>query len=44
VASARQQVDVNKAELAKIHTMLDYTRVTAPFAGVITSASRIRAP
>jgi RND family efflux transporter MFP subunit len=36
VASAGQQVDVNKAELAKIHTMLDYTRVTAPFAGVIT--------
>jgi RND family efflux transporter MFP subunit len=36
VASATQQVDVNKAELAKIHTMLDYTRVIAPFTGVIT--------
>jgi RND family efflux transporter MFP subunit len=31
-----QQVHVNSAELAKINTMLDYTRVTAPFAGVVT--------
>jgi RND family efflux transporter MFP subunit len=29
-------VDVNKAELSKIRTMMEYTRVTAPFAGVIT--------
>jgi RND family efflux transporter MFP subunit len=29
-------VDVNKAELSKIKTMMEYTRVTAPFAGVIT--------
>jgi RND family efflux transporter MFP subunit len=36
VASAQQQVDVNKAELAKIHTLMDYTRVTAPFTGVVT--------
>jgi RND family efflux transporter MFP subunit len=35
-AAALQQVDVNKAELAKVNTMHDYTRVTAPFAGVIT--------
>jgi RND family efflux transporter MFP subunit len=35
-AAALQQVDVNKAELAKVNTMYDYTRVTAPFAGVIT--------
>jgi RND family efflux transporter MFP subunit len=34
--AALQQVDVNKAELAKVNTMHDYTRVTAPFAGVIT--------
>ena len=36
VAASRQQVDVYKAELAKMRTMLEYTRVTAPFAGVIT--------
>jgi RND family efflux transporter MFP subunit len=36
VASAQQQVDVNKADVAKIHTLMDYTRVTAPFAGVVT--------
>ena len=35
-SAALQQVDVNKAELAKVNTMHDYTRVTAPFAGVIT--------
>ncbi len=34
--AAMQQVDVNKAEVAKVNTMHDYTRVTAPFAGVIT--------
>jgi RND family efflux transporter MFP subunit len=36
VASALQQVDVNKADVAKIHTLMAYTRVTAPFAGVVT--------
>ena len=36
LAAARQEVDVHKAELAKMRTMLEYTRVTAPFAGVIT--------
>jgi RND family efflux transporter MFP subunit len=36
VSAALQQVDVNKAELQKQLTMQDYTRVTAPFTGVIT--------
>jgi RND family efflux transporter MFP subunit len=36
VAAALQQVDVNKAELQKQLTLQDYTRVTAPFTGVIT--------
>jgi RND family efflux transporter MFP subunit len=35
-AAAKQQVDVNNAELSKIKTMIEYTKVTAPFAGVIT--------
>jgi RND family efflux transporter MFP subunit len=35
-AAALQQVDVNKAELAKVNTLHDYTRVTAPFSGVVT--------
>jgi RND family efflux transporter MFP subunit len=36
VAAAQQQVDVNKADVARVHTMISYTRVTAPFAGVVT--------
>lgn len=36
LAAAQEQVHVNNAELQKIKTLLDYTRVTAPFAGVIT--------
>ncbi len=36
LATTLQQVDVNKAELARVNTMHDYTRVTAPFTGVIT--------
>jgi len=36
LAAASQQVAVNKAEKEKVRTLLDYTRVTAPFAGVIT--------
>jgi RND family efflux transporter MFP subunit len=36
LAAAQQQVHVSDAELARVNTMLDYTRVTAPFAGVIT--------
>jgi RND family efflux transporter MFP subunit len=34
--AAEEQVGVAEAEQAKIKTMFDYTRVTAPFTGVIT--------
>jgi RND family efflux transporter MFP subunit len=36
LAAANEQVRVNQAEMQKIQTMIEYTRVTAPFAGVIT--------
>ena len=36
LAAATDQVHVNTAELQRVRTMLDYTRVTAPFAGVVT--------
>jgi RND family efflux transporter MFP subunit len=37
VAAANEQVSVNKAEVAKIRTLMEYTRVTAPpFDGVVT--------
>jgi len=36
LAASKQQVDVNIAELSKVRTMIEYTKVTAPFAGVIT--------
>jgi len=36
LAAAQQQVRVSDAELARVNTMFNYTRVTAPFAGVIT--------
>jgi RND family efflux transporter MFP subunit len=36
LAAAEEQVHVNTAELQKIKTLFDYTRVTAPFEGVIT--------
>jgi RND family efflux transporter MFP subunit len=36
LAAAQQQVHVSDAELARVNTMNNYTRVTAPFAGVIT--------
>ncbi|MGA2267170.1 MAG: efflux RND transporter periplasmic adaptor subunit [Bryobacteraceae bacterium] len=36
LAAATDQVHVNTAELQRVQTMLDYTRVTAPFAGVVT--------
>ncbi len=36
LTAAIQQVDVNKADLARVNTMHDYTRVIAPFAGVVT--------
>ncbi len=34
--AATEQVRVHKAELQKVKTMMEYTRVTAPFAGVVT--------
>jgi RND family efflux transporter MFP subunit len=36
VSAAEQQVQVSLAEVQKVKTLLDYTRVTAPFAGVVT--------
>jgi RND family efflux transporter MFP subunit len=36
LAASRQQVDVNTSDVQRVHTMMDYTRVTAPFTGVIT--------
>jgi RND family efflux transporter MFP subunit len=35
-AAADEQVRVNQADVQKVKTLMDYTRVTAPFAGVIT--------
>lgn len=36
LAAAAQQVQVNEADLKRVQTMFDYSRVTAPFAGVVT--------
>jgi RND family efflux transporter MFP subunit len=36
LAAILQQVSVRKADLSRVNTMFEYTRVTAPFAGVIT--------
>jgi RND family efflux transporter MFP subunit len=36
VESAQQQVNVNQSDVAKVHTLMDYTRITAPFTGVVT--------
>ncbi len=36
LAAANEQVGVNQAEMQKVQTMIQYTRVTAPFTGVIT--------
>ena len=36
VESAHQQIQVSRAALGRVKTMLDYTRVTAPFSGVVT--------
>lgn len=36
LAAAEQQVAVSRAELARLDTMFAYTKVTAPFAGVIS--------
>jgi multidrug efflux pump subunit AcrA (membrane-fusion protein) len=36
LAAAGQQVDVDQSSSAKVQTMIDYERVTAPFSGVVT--------
>jgi RND family efflux transporter MFP subunit len=36
LTATQQQVQVSSAELQKVRTLADYTRVTAPFAGVVT--------
>ena len=36
LAAAQEQVNVNLSDMQRVKTMMDYTRVTAPFAGVIT--------
>ena len=36
LSAATEQVAVSKAEQQKVRTLIEYTRVTAPFAGVIT--------
>jgi len=36
VSEAREQVGVNQADVDKDRTLMDYTRVVAPFSGVIT--------
>jgi len=36
VAAAQEQVNVNLADTQRVKTMMDYTRVTAPFTGVVT--------
>jgi len=36
LASARDQLEIAKAAGSKTHTLFDYARITAPFAGVIT--------
>jgi RND family efflux transporter MFP subunit len=36
LAAATAEVDVARADIAKLETMLKYTRITAPFAGIIT--------
>jgi RND family efflux transporter MFP subunit len=36
LASAEEQVNVNSADTGKVKTLMEYTKVTAPFDGVIT--------
>ncbi len=36
LAAAVQQVDVDQSSTARVQTMIDYERVTAPFTGVVT--------
>jgi RND family efflux transporter MFP subunit len=35
-ASAEEQVNVNNSDVERVKTLIDYTRVTAPFTGVVT--------
>ena len=35
-AAAQEQVQVNASDVERVKTLMDYTRVTAPFAGVVT--------
>lgn len=39
LAGARQQVEVARAETSKLNTLAQYSRIAAPFAGVITKRS-----
>jgi RND family efflux transporter MFP subunit len=34
--AAQEQVNVNSADTQKVKTLIEYTRVTAPFAGIVT--------
>jgi len=36
LAAAQQQVSVSQAEQDRVNTMMEYTKVTAPFTGVVT--------
>jgi RND family efflux transporter MFP subunit len=36
LSAAQEQVSVSQAELGRVNTMMEYTKVTAPFNGVIT--------
>ena len=36
MAAASEQVRVNAADVTRVKTLIDYTRVTAPFAGIVT--------
>jgi RND family efflux transporter MFP subunit len=36
LAAAQEQVNVNSADTQKVRTLMEYTRVTAPFTGVVT--------
>jgi multidrug efflux pump subunit AcrA (membrane-fusion protein) len=36
LAASKEQVHVNNSDVERVHTLMDYTRVTAPFTGVVT--------
>lgn len=36
VEAANEQVHVNQSDVSRVHTLMDYTRVVAPFDGVVT--------